>query len=147
MLFVVVVARVGWAQERIDVTGLAVAGLEQPLTDVAEPEPRARVLDGKFWVLAAALNTAMVLDTKSTFDVVRNCLACHEGNPLVAPFIRRGPAVTFTAGELFDAGVMTVAGKMRRSERAWARRTWWVVPAALIGGHLVAYRHNVGLLE
>jgi hypothetical protein len=90
----------------------------------------------------------MLIDTKSTFDVLRACpTACQEANPFVAPFVRRGPALTYTAGVLFDAGVMTVAAKMRGSPRGWMRRTWWVAPAALIVGHSIAARHNATLLD
>ena len=105
------------------------------------------VLDRKFWAVAAVLNTAMVFDTKSTFDVAGACANCRERNPLVAPFVRRGAAVTLTAGEVFDAGIMTLAAKMKGAKRTWVRRTWWVVPAALVAGHSVAYRHNVTLLR
>jgi hypothetical protein len=107
----------------------------------------ARVADRKFWAVAAALNTAMVLDTKSTFDVVNVCRMCREANPFVAPFVRRGPAVTFVAGEVFDAGVMSIAAKMKASDRTWVRRTWWVMPAALGVGHTIALRHNRNLLK
>jgi hypothetical protein len=106
-----------------------------------------KVRDKKFWVISAALTTTMALDTKSTFDVVRNCRDCREANPFVAPFIERGQGVTYTAGILFDAGVMTIAGKMKGSSHTWVRRTWWVAPAALIVGHSIAQRHNVNLLR
>jgi hypothetical protein len=112
-----------------------------------EGEGSRHVADRKFWAVAAALNTAMVLDTRSTFDVVRVCDTCREANPFVAPFVRRGPAITFTAGEVFDAGVMSLAAKMKASDRTWVRRTWWAVPAALAVGHSIAYRHNRGLLR
>ena len=104
-----------------------------------------RTTDKKFWLVAAGLNTAMLLDTKSTFDVSRRCPDCIEANPFVAPFVNRGPKTTYVAGLVFDAGVMTVAAKMKGSEHAWARHTWWVMPAALATGHLIAYRHNINL--
>ena len=104
-----------------------------------------KVADKKFWLVAGALNATMLLDTKSTFDVARRCPDCHEGNPVVAPFVRQGATTTFAAGLAFDAGVMTVAAKMKGSDKTWARRTWWVVPAALIAGHSMAYRHNANL--
>jgi hypothetical protein len=106
-----------------------------------------KVVDRKFWVLAGALNTAMILDTKSTFDVSRLCPECDEANPIVRPFVERGPAVTYVAGEVFDAGVMAMAAKMRGSEHPWMRRTWWAVPVALVVGHSFAYRHNVTLFR
>jgi len=49
------------------------------------------------------------------------------------------------AGEVFDIAVMSVAAKMKGSDHAWARRTWWVMPAALIAGHSIAYHHNMNL--
>ena len=114
----------------------------------ARTDARGRVRDWKYWGLAAGLNGAMLIDTKSTFDVLRACpQTCREANPIVAPFVRRGPAVTYAAGMLVDAGVMTVAAKMRGSPRGWVRRTWWVAPAALIVGHSIAARHNATLLK
>jgi len=109
----------------------------------AEQTPRAT--DKKFWLVTAGLNTTMLLDTKSTFDVSRWCPTCEESNPFVRPFVERGPRVTFAAGVAFDAGVMAMAAKMKRSDRAWMRHTWWVMPAALMTGHTIAWRHNVNL--
>ena len=106
-----------------------------------------KVVDRKFWLLGGALNSAMVLDTKSTFDVTTTCTDCYEANPFVRPFVRRGPVTTYIAGEVFDAGVMTIAARMRGAERPWMRRTWWVIPVALITGHAIAYRHNVTLMK
>jgi hypothetical protein len=115
------------------------------LTDVAEPRPK--VADKKFWLLGGALNSAMLLDTKSTFDVTKTCTDCYEANPFVRPFVRRGPVTTYVAGEIFDAGVMTIAASMRGADRRWMRRTWWVIPVALVTGHAIAYRHNVNLMR
>jgi hypothetical protein len=126
-------------------TGTAGAGAIDTQT---RTDARSTVRDWKYWSLAAGLNGAMLVDTKTTFDVLRACpQTCREANPLVAPFVRRGPAVTYAAGMLVDAGVMTVAAKMRSSPRGWVRRTWWVAPAALIVGHSIAARHNATLLE
>ena len=80
-------------------------------------------------------------------DVVRACETCREANPFVAPFVRRGQVLTLAAGEAFDAGVMTLAAKMKGSDHVWARRTWWLVPAALSVGHTIAARHNSNLLK
>ena len=106
---------------------------------------RETVADKKFWVVAGALTTAMLLDTKSTFAVGTRCADCYEANPVVAPFVHQGATTTYAAGLAFDAGVMTVAYKMKGSDNRWARRTWWIVPAALIAGHSMAYRHNDNL--
>ena len=125
-------------------TGQATAESVQ-LTDHAGA-PR-KVVDKKFWLLGGALNSAMLLDTKSTFDVTKTCTDCYEANPFVRPFVRRGPVTTYIAGEVFDAGVMTIAARMRGAERPWMRRTWWVIPVALITGHAIAYRHNVTLMK
>jgi len=113
----------------------------------ARTEPRRKLADKKFWLLGGALNSAMLLDTKSTFDVTKTCSDCYEANPFVRPFVRRGPATTYIAGEIFDAGVMTIAARMRGAGRPWMRRTWWVIPVALITGHAIAYRHNVNLTK
>jgi hypothetical protein len=116
------------------------------LRPASDPErPAKRVTDTKFWLTAAALNVAMIADTKSTFDVIRRCDICYEKNPYAAPFVARGPVVTYAAGEAFDVGVMVVAAKMKGSENKLYRRTWWVVPIALTTGHLIAYRHNLGV--
>jgi hypothetical protein len=123
------------------------SGRPEAVGGVELREAPRKVADKKFWILAGALNTAMILDTKSTFDVARVCPDCREADPIVRPFVRRGPAVTYVAGELFDAGVMTMAAKMRNSEHRWIRRTWWVVPVALLAGHSLAYRHNANLFR
>ena len=112
------------------------------------PEPKVepgRAADKTFWIVAAGLNTTMLLDTKSTFDVMAWCTNCEEANPFVRPFVQRGRALTFSVGLAFDAGVMAIAAKMKRSERTWIRRTWWVVPVALTTGHTIAWRHNTNL--
>jgi len=133
----------------------ATAGVAQELPSVpsqvlpaadSAPTPR-KVADKKFWLLGSGLNSAMLLDTKSTFDVSHACSACYEANPFVAPFVRRGPVPTYVAGELFDAGVMALSARMRGSDRRWMRRTWWVIPTALIAGHSIAYHHNLNLLK
>jgi hypothetical protein len=87
----------------------------------------------------------MLLDTKSTFDVMRRCASCYEANPYVAPFVDRGPALTVSAGVAFDVGVMAIAAHMKRSPHARLNRIWWVIPVALATGHVIAYRHNQGL--
>jgi hypothetical protein len=111
-----------------------------------EPKPEARrAADKTFWLVAAGLNTTMLLDTKSTFDVMRRCASCEEANPFVRPFVQRGPTLTVAAGVAFDAEVMAIAAKMKRSERPWLRHTWWVVPVALMTGHTIAWRHNTNL--
>lgn len=118
------------------------------LRPASDPErPAKRVTDTKFWLTAAALNVAMIADTKSTFDVKRRCEICYEMNPYAAPFVARGPALTYAAGEAFDIGVMVVAAKMKGSENTFYRRTWWVVPIALTTGHMLAYRHNLGVAK
>ena len=135
-------------QERVQGPSLtSVAAFQQiDLRPASDPErPAKNVTDKKFWLTAAALNIAMIADTKSTFDVQRRCDICYEKNPYAAPFIARGPAVAFAAGEAFDVGVMVVAAKMKGSDNKLYRRTWWVVPIALTAGHAIAYRHNLSV--
>jgi hypothetical protein len=105
------------------------------------PEPR-RATGVGFWALGGALGTAMLLDVRSTFDALGRCPRCYEGNPFAAPFVNRGPTTTVSAGLALDVSVMAVAARMKRSPHARFRRIWWVVPAALTTGHVIAYRHN-----
>lgn len=151
LVALMLVATTAHAQPTPESLALSVvlSSMSRPVALVDVPEvversevTRSRTADAKFWVLGAALNMAMLLDTKSTFDVKARCARCTESNPLVAPFIDRGPVVAFAAAEAFDIGVMTVAARMRRAERASVRRLWWVVPAVLTVGHAIAYRHN-----
>jgi hypothetical protein len=135
-------------QERVQGPTFAnVAAFRQiDLRPASDPDrPAKRVTDTKFWLTAAALNVAMIADTKSTFDVINRCEFCYEKNPYAAPFVARGPAVTYAAGEAFDIGVMVVAARMKGSENKFYRRTWWIVPIALTTGHVMAYRHNLGV--
>lgn len=120
------------------------------LTPVAVPHgnpesPKKKVTDTTFWVVAAALNTAMVLDTQSTFAVSKRCPDCYEADPFVAGVVAKGAPATFVAGEAFDIALMTVAAKMKGSDTPWVRHTWWVMPVALTVGHAIAFRHNNAL--
>src|SRR5262249_13876332 len=101
-----------------------------------------KVADAKFWIVSAALNTTMLLDTWSTFDVMSRCPTCREANPYVAPFVKRGAAATFTAGQAFDIGVMALSAKMKASSKPQIRNIWWLVPVALTTGHVIAFQHN-----
>ena len=90
-----------FAQEAVVEAGTSVGAIH---TD-AHVDSRDKVRDWKYWGLAAGLNGAMLVDTKSTFDVLRDCRqACREANPVVAPFVRRGPAVAYAAGMLCRRG-------------------------------------------
>lgn len=101
-----------------------------------------RRLGRSFYLVGGALGTAMVFDTKSTYDVFAICEQCTEGNPFAAPFISQGPTVGYAAGALFDVAVLTLAGKMKTSDHAWMRRVWWVVPVAITSTHVAMYRRN-----
>ena len=114
---------------------VVVSGSYEPLYD-------SKVADKKFWLVSAALNTTMLLDTWSTFDVMGRCPTCREANPYVAPFVKKGPAATFTAGQAFDIGVMALSAKMKASRKPQIRNIWWVVPVALTTGHALAFHHN-----
>ena len=91
----------------------------------------------------AGLNTAMLFDTYSTFSVQRRCSSCVEANPVAAPFVTRGPRVAYPAGEVFDAGVMLLAAKVRTTQHL--HRIWWMIPVGLAAGHAIAYQHNMRL--
>jgi len=145
VLLVLAAASVSQAQTRED------DQLPPPIrTPVSVPHgdteaPKKKVTDAKFWVVAAALNTAMVLDTQSTFAVSKRCPDCYEADPFVAGVVAKGAPATFVAGEAFDIALMTVAAKMKGSDTPWVRHTWWVMPVALTVGHAIAFRHNNAL--
>ncbi len=125
-----------WAQ---DPTDDAVTGAIVPAATKAE----GKTMDKKFWLLAAGLNTSMLLDTKNTFEVMDRCPRCEESNPYARPFIERGPKLTYPAAFAFDAGVMYLATKMRTAKNPAIRRIWWLVPAVLTVGHTHAYFSNL----
>ena len=110
-----------------------------------QPSARRDATDKKFWVVSGLLGTAMMFDTKSTFDVLNRCARCHETNPYAAPFVNRGPAAAVGAGIAFDIGVMAVAKQMKGSTKPQLRRTWWIAPVAITAAHVVAYRHNLAV--
>ena len=114
--------------------------------EVLSKESR-KVADKKFWLVSAALNSAMLMDTWSTFHVIGRCSDCREANPYVAPFVKRGATVTFAAGQAFDIGVMALSKKMKASNKPQIRKIWWVLPVALTTGHIIAYRHNMKLVR
>ena len=115
------------------------------VVDVTATLPKPKAVDRKFTVLGAALVAAMATDTYSTFKSVDWCPRCHEANPYVAPFVKRGPSVTYPAGLGFDAGVLVLSAAMRKSDNIALRRVWWLPAAALIAGHSMAIRNNFNL--
>jgi hypothetical protein len=118
--------------------------IQDGVTVEARSNPEEKpVLDKKFWTVAIALNAAQVMDTKSTFDVFARCNKCYEANPYARPFVNRGPAVAFTAGQAFDIGLMYTAAKMKGSKHPVFRNIWWVIPVSMTIGHLAAYQHNI----
>lgn len=137
-----------WAQ---DLPGRAVTPAITPVgatfisSTQDDERPVAKVVDKKFVLVGVALNSAMIADTKSTFDTMQRCAECYEANPYARPFINHGPSVAFTAGEAFDISVLAVAAKMKGSDRPLFRKTWWVIPIALTTGHLLAMQHNMKL--
>ena len=79
----------------------AVRSMKRPSFDADRPR---RIVDNRFAGLGVALVGAMTLDTYSTFKSAAWCPSCREGDPDAAPFVKRGPAVTYSAGVLFDTG-------------------------------------------
>jgi len=97
--------------------------------------------------VAVALYASMILDTKSTFDSNAWCPRCVEANPFAAPFVKAGPAATYTAGVAFDTGILYLSSKMKRSSHPVLRRIWFIGPVGLAAGHLIAARHNYALRD
>jgi hypothetical protein len=147
LVAVVAIAHVSSAQVLPEGESLPVAIVRAPAPDTdplvdVEDRPARNVADKKFWLTAAALNAAMIIDTKTTFDVMARCPRCRESDPYAQPFVEHGPGVAYAAGEAFDITVMAVTAKMKGSDRPFFRHTWWVAPIALTAGHLLAAQHN-----
>ena len=87
----------------------------------------------------------MAIDTRSTFATKASCPRCIEADPFAALFVNAGPAAAYSAGLAFDTGVIYLSMRMRRSDHAIWRRTWFVLPVGLAAGHALAARHNYGL--
>ena len=107
--------------------------------------PDRRVADRRLGLVATSLYAAMAVDTRSTFATKASCPRCIEADPFAALFVNAGPAAAYSAGLAFDTGVIYLSMRMRRSEHAIWRRTWFVLPVGLAAGHMLAARHNYGL--
>jgi hypothetical protein len=105
------------------------------------------IVDWKFMSLGAGLGAAMATDTYSTYRSKAWCPSCVEANPYAAPFINRGPGIAYTAGALFDVGVMSLSAAMRASDNRMVRKVWWAPPVIMIVGHAIAARHNFALQQ
>jgi len=116
------------------------------VTVLAEP-PRPRVVDRKFVFLGVGLASAMSVDLYSTFTANALCPRCREDDPYAAPFVSHGPGAAIAAGALFDTGVLGLMAAMRRSANPVVRHIWWLPSAAVITGHALAIRHNVGVRQ
>ncbi len=115
----------------------APASLTETAIEIAKP----KALDKKFWALGIALNTAMVLDARSTFATFERC-NCVESNPYARPLYNNGKAVTYLGLATFEAGLMFLAAKMRTTSKKKLRPIWWLFPVLMTVGHTQAYLHN-----
>ena len=106
---------------------------------------RRKIADKRLAGLGVALFGAMTLDTYTTFKSTAWCPSCREGNPYAAPFVNRGPAVTYSTGLLFDTGVLGLSAAMRKSWNPAIRKIWWAPAMALVVGHGLASVNNLGL--
>jgi hypothetical protein len=113
----------------------------------AIPDPPPRVVDRKFVFLGVGLVSAMSFDLYSTYRADARCPRCREDDPFAAPFISRGPGAAVAAGALFDAGVLGLTAAMRHSSNPALRHIWWLPSAAVITGHALAIRHNLGVRQ
>ncbi len=124
------------------------AGLLLFLLFAIRGEAQEKVVDKKFVLVGATMHLSMIVDGKTTFDLLKRCPECYEKNPLVAPFIKRGPVVAYMAGTVAEVGVMYVAYKMKGSDNAFLRKTWWLAPIVITALHtkgaLMNYRFQVG---
>ncbi len=106
----------------------------KPVVREAAPEPKNRVFDKKF-ALLAGLGTAL---TVADFEMTQHCLqrrTCVESNPLM-PTSHAGMYLT----NIPLNAVLTWWAYHRKEH---AQRLWWVPPLAVVASHAVGVGTNV----
>ncbi len=106
----------------------------------------------KFWsptnlVLSSVWLGATAADVDSTFRVLKRCASCYEANPIVAPLLKRGPALTWTVITGVTLADVELAHELRRSDHKTLRIIGWAVPIVATGLHTWAAIHNHQLIK
>jgi len=58
------------------------------------------------------------------------------------PFVEAGMPWLYTVQGAIDAGIIYGSYKMKKSDTKW-KKVWWVIPTAVMVGHLAAGTHNI----
>lgn len=86
--------------------------------------------------LLTALDAGLIAADLRGTAALREGPHFRELDPLARPIVQAGPAAMAAAGYGEAAGLAWLAQRLRRSDRTWLRRTWWVPQAAGIAGHM-----------
>lgn len=116
----------------------------QKETDQSEKQkPAGRVLDKKFWGLAAGLATATIYDIETTYAGLNRCETCRESNPLMRSFVEKGRPTLYGVTMGVNTGIMYAAYRLRNSNNPSLKKLWWVIPVVAIGLHGTAGSLNL----
>jgi hypothetical protein len=76
-------------------------------------------------------------------DLGPKTVRLQEQNPLAKPFVAAPAPVYFASGLALDYGLLRLGRRMKQSNRAWERRTWWVPQALQSAAQFTFAVHNV----
>ncbi len=116
--------------------------IEPVITPAAAPTPQKHPAASKrTWVgLAIALHSSAAFDAWTT----RRQIATgryHESNPILKPFANNNSL--YAVVQLTPAALDLLGNRMRKSQRPWVRRLWWVPQATQTATHLVCGATNL----
>ena len=134
------------AQERLMLNGMPLRdALAQPvMADQAvgaikeSAAAKAPVADTSFWLVGGLLGGSTVADLKTTFSALDRCSNCREGNPVMAPLVNAGPAVTYGVQAAVDVAVMAWSARLK----AQHSKIWWLMPVVMSATHSIAAISN-----
>lgn len=89
--------------------------------------------------LAAAEAITMTMDYRQTLAMTSGRgRGFHENNPLLRPLLPHPAAVyALEAGAVI--GGMWLGERLRRSDKSWLRRLWWLPQMSGVGGGVFGY--------
>lgn len=116
----------------------------QKQTDQSQKPAGRKVLDKKFWGLAAGLTAATIYDIETTYAGLNRCETCREGNPLMRHVVEAGRPASYGVAMGLNAGLMYYSYRLRKSNNSSGKkRLWWLLPTIAIGAHGVAGSLNL----
>ena len=109
----------------------------QKETDKSKKQKLAnrKVLDKKFWSLAAGLAAATIYDIETTYAGLNRCKTCRESNPVMRHVVEAGRPTLYGVAMGINTGIMYVAHRLRNSNNPSSKKLWWLPPVIAIGVH------------